>query len=130
MGHEHHGGPGGHGIDHQPVDQVAGLLVQRGVRLVEQPQLGTTGHQHGQRGAAALSGRQAGHRHAGEAPVEAEPGHGGVDVGGPGPSGPGPEPHVVGHGEVGVEPAGVTEQADPVAHRPGIHPQVHAQHPR
>ena len=81
---EQHRGPGGHGVAHERVDEVAAGLVERGVGLVEQPELGAPGDQHGQRGPPALAGRERGDRHVGQPTVEAEAGHGGVGVGRPG----------------------------------------------
>ena len=64
----------------QVVEQVAALVVEPGVGLVEQPQLGPAGQQAGQRGPSPLTGRQAGHRQAGQAPAEPARVEGGVDV--------------------------------------------------
>src|SRR3546814_12867118 len=54
---EHDGGPRGDGPAGQVVEQVAALLVEPGVGLVEQPQLGATSHQARERGAASLTSR-------------------------------------------------------------------------
>ena len=118
-----HGGPGGDGIGHQAVDQVPAVLVQRGVGLVEQPQLGAGGPP-GWPGRCGGAGRpRAWRRHVGQPAVEAEAGHGGVGVGPAGAAGPGPEAHVVGHGEVVVEAAGVAEQPHQVAGPGGGRPR-------
>ena len=58
MGAEDHGGAGGGGVADEPVDEVAAVLVEAGVGLVEQPQLGAAGDEAGQRGAAPLPGRE------------------------------------------------------------------------
>ena len=68
---------------HQAVDHVAGLGVEAGVGLVEQPQLGSAGHQHRDRRPAALAGRQPGHGHVAQPAVEAQRGERGLGVGRP-----------------------------------------------
>ena len=73
------------------------------MRLVEQPDLGPSGHQDRERGAPALAGRELRRRDVGQATVEPEARQRGVDVGGRGASGPAPETDVVGHREVVVE---------------------------
>ena len=65
---------GGVALDVPPEARVA---IEGGVGLVEQPQAGAAGHQHGERGATPLSGREAGDRHVGQPGVELD-----VDVGG------------------------------------------------
>ena len=55
--------------------------IERGVRLVEQPQLGAAGDQAGERGAPLLTGREPSHGQLGEAAGEAEEAERGVDLG-------------------------------------------------
>ena len=71
VGAEDHGGAGGGGVADQLVDEVAAVLVEPGVGLVEQPQLGAAGDQAGQRGAAALTGGEAADGDVPQATVEA-----------------------------------------------------------
>ena len=59
---QEHGRAPGDGVGTSVVEKVAVGGVQPGVGLVEQPELGLAGDQHGQRGAPALPGRQPAHR--------------------------------------------------------------------
>ena len=54
------------------VELVAAVGVEAGVRLVEQPQLGTAGDQAGERGAPLLAGREPAHREHREATGQPE----------------------------------------------------------
>ena len=101
----------------QGVELVAALGVEAGVRLVEQPQLGATGDEARQRGAAPLAGRQRADRDVGEPPGEPEPLDRRLDLVARGTDRRAPEPDVLGDGEIGVEAVGVPEQADPRADR-------------
>ena len=114
-GNEHRGSGAG-GVLDDGVHEVATALVEAGMGLVEEPQLGVAGHDHGDRGPAPLAGRQAADRHVGQAPVEAETGHRRVGVGHGPAAGPGPEADVVGHRQLVVQRRGVTQQPDPTAH--------------
>ena len=124
MGSEQDGGASGHGVLHERIDEVTTFLVEGGVGLVEQPELRSPGEQHGQRGSPPLPRRQPGHGHVGQTTVETEASHGGLHVGATGAAGPGPERDVVGHREVVVETAGVTQQAHPVPDGPRIGSQI------
>ena len=88
------------------------------MRLVEQPQLGPAGDQARERGAPPLAGRQLANRHGRRGAGRAQPLHRGVDLIGRRADGGAPEPDVLGDGEIGVEPVGVAEQADPAAAPP------------
>ena len=70
VGGQEHRGPRGHRPADEAVEEVAAFLVEAGVGLVEQPQLGAAGQEAGQRRAAALPGRQAGHDQVGQPAVE------------------------------------------------------------
>ena len=83
-------GAGGHRLSHEAVEQVAAVLVEAGVGLVEQPQLGATGQQAGERGAPPLAGREPGDGQVGQAAVEPAGREGGGDVGGRRAAGPRP----------------------------------------
>src|SRR5690606_36511093 len=93
VGGEEHGGTGVDGALHEVVEQLAPVVVQPGVGLVEQPQLGPAGDEAGQGGAAPLPGGQGGHRDVAQAAVEPAAGEGGGDVGGVGAGGTAPEAH-------------------------------------
>ncbi len=56
VGREEHRGTRRNGLAGQPVEEVAPVLVETGVWLVQQPELGAAGQQAGQRGPATLSG--------------------------------------------------------------------------
>ena len=56
VGGEQHRRAGGDGLGDQPVDELTSGLIEAGVGLVEQPQLGPAGHHGGERGAASLAG--------------------------------------------------------------------------
>ncbi len=66
---EDHRGAGRDGVADEAVEAVAPGGVEAGVGLVEQPELGAAGQQAGQRGAAALAGRQLRDGHVGQATV-------------------------------------------------------------
>ena len=86
--------------------------VQPGVGLVQQPQLGTPGHQHGQRHPAALAGRQPPDRGPPQPADQAEALERRVDPVGRQAGRPDREPHVLDRGQLVVEGGGVAEQAD------------------
>jgi hypothetical protein len=114
------------------VDDVPAGLVDAGVGLVEQPQLGPSSDEAGERRPAPLPGRQAGDGDAGEAAVEPESGHGGIRVGRAGAGRLRPEPHVVGDGEVVVQARRVAEEPDAASNRAAIRGvgEVVAEHDR
>jgi hypothetical protein len=130
VGRQHHGGALGHRLAHQPVEQVAGVVVQARVGLVQQPQLRPAGQQAGERTAAALAGRQPGHGHVPQPPVEAHQAERGLDVVLGRPAGPAPEADVAGRGQLLEQGSGVAQEAHPAADRPSLGRQVVAQHPR
>ena len=113
------------------VDAIAPLRIEPGVGLVEQPQLGTAGHQTGQRRAPALTGGELAHGHVGEAAGQPAGGEGGVDVRRGRAGGPPPEPDVVAHGEVVVEAGGVAQEAHPAPDLagPAAVGEVRSEHP-
>ena len=101
------------------------------MRLVEQPQLGAAGDQAGQRGAPPLPGRQLAHRHVARAGrpgrcARAAAATSSVEA----PTVAPQNADVLGDREVGVQPVGVAEQADPGAHGLALLGQVEAEHRR
>ena len=111
------------------VEQVAGSGVETGVGFVEQPHLGPAHHQAGQRGAAALTGGELGHRQAGASRrAMAEPVEGGVHVGrGPRPSSGPRTARSPRYGQLAVQAVGVAEVAHPPPHLTALAAQIEAQ---
>lgn len=124
---QHDRRPGGDRLGHQPVDEVPPGLVEPGVGLVEQPQLGPAGDEDGERGAAALAGGELGHRHLPEPAGQAQPLERGVDVAPLGPGGGGPEADVGLDAEVVVQTGGVGQEPDPAADPAAVVAQVVAE---
>ena len=73
--------PVGDDLAHDLAQHGAGLGVEPGVGLVEEPQLGSPGHEHGQGHAPALACRQPAHGGAPDPAAELEAIEGGVDAG-------------------------------------------------
>ena len=97
------------------VEQGARRGVEAGVGLVEEPELGPPGRQHGQGHPAALPGRELAGRCLGQAADQAPALARRVDAGDLAPGSPHSEPQVLAHGEVVVEVGSVGKQADPAA---------------
>ena len=111
------------------VEDRAGRRVETGVGLVEQPQLGPPGGQHGQGHPPALTGRELGGRGLGQAAGQSQAITGVADPGRVRPRRPHREAHVLAHGEVVVEMAGMGQQAHPAAHPAPLTHRVQAEHP-
>ena len=118
----------GGGVGDEAVDQVPPGLVQPGVGLVEEPELGPTGQEDGERGAAPLPCGQAADLDGAQPVAQAHAGQGGLHVGGAAAGGPGPEPHVGLDRQLVVEPGGVGQQADPRPDPAAVGPEVAPQH--
>ena len=110
------------------VDEVATVGVQAGVGLVEQPQLRPAGNQAGERGAAALSGRQTADGDVAEPPVEAEPRKGRFGLFDREARGSHGEADVLLDGQVVVQEPAVAEEADPSTQGPAIARQIVSEH--
>ena len=130
MAREQDGRTGLRRVEDQGIDQVPARPVEPGMGLVEQPQLGPTSDERGQRRAPTLTRREPCDRDRGHASIDPASGQraAGVDVVGAG--GAGPEVDVVDGGQVGVQAVIVGEQADPAADRPGVGRDVHTEDPR
>ena len=81
VGRDDHRGARRRGLAHEAVDDVAGLGVEAGVGLVEQPQLGAAGDHRGDRRPAALAGREPGDGDVAQPTVEPERDERGLGVG-------------------------------------------------
>ncbi len=113
---DQHGDPRCRGLGDGLVQQPAGRRVEAGVGLVEQPELGPPGGQHGEGDPAALAGRQPSGRRLGQ-PADQSPAlEGRLDPGHVTAGGPDGETDVLPHGQVVVEVGGVGEHAHPAAH--------------
>ena len=128
MGRQQHGGATGSRLAHQRVQHVAPVGVEPGVRLVEQPQLGSPREKRGDRRSTALPRRQLGHRHVPQTAVEGEPGHRLLSDAYVRAHRSRGKAQVVGDGQVLVERPGVTEEGHPATDRPPVTTQVMAQH--
>jgi len=117
-------------LTHQGIDEITTLLIESGMGLVEQPQFRPTSDQTSQRGTATLTGRQSANRHGSQATIQTQPAESHLNIGGVGASSPPPEPHVVAHSEFVIEPGGVTEQANTMAHGPRVGHKIDAEHDR
>jgi hypothetical protein len=114
---EHDGRARSGRVDDNPVEQVAAFGVESRVRLVEQPELGSTLHESGQGHPAPLTGRQPSDGDVVQSFMHAHAVEGGERVDHPTLPGPTPEPQVLDDGQLVVETTGMAEQADRVAHR-------------
>ncbi len=119
-----HGGPGLRCAPDELVDEVTTCRVESGVRLVEQPDLGSPSDEHGQRGAPALPGRETTGWDIGQPTVEVEAGQRCIDIDVASSAGTAPEPHVVGDRQVVVQAGLMSEKADVRAHGPWIGHQI------
>ena len=119
--------PGPRRVPDEGVEEVAPDRVEPGVGFVEQPDAGVAHQEGGERGAAPLTGREPTHGEVAGAGVDAGAVHRDRGFGGAASS-LGPEAHVLGDGEVVVEPGGVAEQGDVPAHGLPVAPQVDAEH--
>jgi len=117
-------------LTHKCINEIATLLIEPGMGLVEQPQFRPTSDQTGQRCTATLTGRQTANRHGSQATIQTEPDESLLHIGGVGTGGPPPEPHVVAHSEFVIEPGGMTEQADTMTHGPRVGHEIDAEHDR
>src|SRR5579884_565917 len=130
VGGDQNGGAPGHRLENEGVDQAPAVLVEAGVGLVEEPQLGSAGHESGESDPAALPGRQPADGQVPQPARKSQPLHGRVGGGGAAPGRPHGETDVVGHAEVVIEAVGVPEHPHPAADGPAVAADVLAQHQR
>src|SRR5579875_3257993 len=102
------------GVEHQAVKEVARLLVEAGMRLVEQPQLRVARNEDGKRRAPPLPGREPAHLR------RPEPGGSRDRRRRLYPGRPERVAQVLLDGELVVEEAMVPKEPDPPAHRPPV----------
>jgi sortase A len=124
VGGEDDGGALEGGAGDDPVDEIAATGIEPGVGLVEQPQARAAHGDGGERGAAALTGREAVGGDVAQPAIETETGQGGVGRAGAGADGAGREPDVLLDREVAVEETGVPEQPHEGSNRPGVDPEI------
>lgn len=117
MRRQQNGGSGRGSLADQTVDQIAALLIEAGVRLVEKPQPRPANNHRSKSGAATLTGRQVAHGHVSETVGHAESIEGSVDCIDVDARRPRPEPEVFLDTQVVVERGVVTEQTDRAANR-------------
>ena len=120
--------PCGHGLGHDLAEDGPGVGVEPGMGLVEEPQLGTTGHEQGERHPPALAGGKTAHRGTAHPAPELEAIEHGVDVRQT-PSGRSHrEADVLDDGQVVVERGGVAEHAHPATKGRGVAAQITSEH--
>ena len=112
------------------VQEITALLVEPGVRLVEQPKPRVSRHEHRERGAALLAGRAAPYRSGREATRETEPLERRADPRHGASSRSHGEPQVLLHRQLLIEEGLVAEHADFAPHGTPIGHEVPAEHRR
>jgi len=100
------------------------------VRLVEQPEFGSTGDESGQGGATPLTSRQFRHPHIGQSAVESHASHRVASFVSRGARQPAPEFDVLGHGEIVIQTVGVADEPDVGPHPITIGCQINTTHDR
>ncbi len=118
----------GHHLGDDLAEHRPGGSVEPGMRLVEEPQLGPTGHEQREGHPPALARGQTTHRGATHPSPELQSLEHGVDVRHAGAGGPYCEAHVLGDGQIVVEGGGMAEHAHPAAQGGGIPAQVDPEH--
>jgi sortase A len=98
------------------------------VWFVEQPEFGAPSDEARKCGPSALAGAQGADPDIAEPVGEPHPAEGRIDLGSGRAHGRPPEGHVVGDGEVGVEPVGMAEETHMAAHRHTVERQIVAEH--
>jgi len=112
----HHGGATASGVAKDSVQLRTCLAIEPGMRLVEEPQPGSSHDECGQRRSASLAGGQCTGARRSDARVDSQTVEGGLDIVRAGPHELCDEFHVLPRGEVGVQAVVMPEQSHHRSH--------------
>ncbi len=110
------------------VEFVATIGVEPGVWFIEQPQLGPTGDQTRQRRTTLLTGRQLGDRNTSEPAIDTQSPHRCRYFFVSRPNRRTPESHILGNGQIGVQPVAMSKHPDPRANRLTLSGKIEPKH--